>query len=85
MRFWHEMLIVANEETANGKVVLMPFVTKGHTVDRAMLDRLHRQKMDMADGIIVVTDVGYYLGKSTQHELSYAIESGKPIQWRLHD
>jgi len=45
---------------------------------KRMLDALHRQKIDMADRVHVVTVGGYY-GESTAREIEYARSLGKPV------
>lgn len=45
---------------------------------KPMLDRLHLQKIDMADEVFVI-DPGGYLGDSTRREVEYARSTGKPV------
>ncbi len=45
-----------------------------------MLDELHKKKIEMSDEIFVI-DVGKYIGESTQSEIEYATELGKPIHY----
>lgn len=45
---------------------------------KTMLDRLHFQKIDMADRVHVVNVGGYY-GESTAREIAYARSVGKPV------
>lgn len=79
MRFYDGMLRVAERETAAGRIVLMPFVTKGANIDADMLDDMHRQKMDMSQYIILVTDNALYTGVSTKGELAYADSCNKLV------
>lgn len=44
------------------------------------LDELHRNKIDMADEIIIINVKGY-IGESTRNEIKYAKETGKPIRY----
>jgi hypothetical protein len=44
------------------------------------LDLLHKRKIDMADEILVL-NVGGYIGQSTQSEIEYAEQEGKPIKY----
>ena len=44
------------------------------------LDVLHKQKIDMADEILVL-NVGGYVGDSTRSEMEHAIARGKPVRW----
>lgn len=88
MRFYDRMVKVAEYYTAAGSVVLMPFVAVAPDDQdgehKAMLDRMHRQKIDMADLIIVVTDPEtQYVGDSTRAEIEYAEASRKPVHWQL--
>jgi len=46
----------------------------------AMLDALHRHKIDLADRVLVVNPGGY-LGESTRSEIDYARASGKPVSF----
>ena len=48
-----------------------------------MLDRMHRQKIDMADWIFVVNPGGY-IGESTRKEIDYAISQGKSVEFMDH-
>ena len=45
-----------------------------------MLDDMHKRKIDMADEIFVI-NVGGYIGSSTQSEIEYAKENGKPVRY----
>ena len=45
---------------------------------KAMLDDMHKRKIDMADEIFVI-NVGGYIGESTKGEIQYAIENGKGV------
>lgn len=44
------------------------------------LDVLHKQKIDMADEILVL-NVGGYIGDSTRSEIEHAIATGKPVRY----
>lgn len=46
----------------------------------AMLDALHRHKIDLADRVLVVNSGGY-LGESNRSEIDYARASGKPVSF----
>ena len=45
---------------------------------KAMLDDMHKRKIDMADTIYVI-NVGGYIGDSTRSEIDYAKKHGKQI------
>lgn len=77
------------KETLAGKIVLSVGVCK-HAEDHggealgedvaAMLDELHKRKIDLADEVLIL-NVGGYIGKSTRSELDYAIAHGKTIRY----
>jgi hypothetical protein len=83
MRYAEMMLDVARHETANGVIVLMPFVADyigGQPADarKRMLDEMHRAKIDLSECIVVV---GSHIGESTASEIAYAQETGKPVYY----
>lgn len=45
---------------------------------KAKLDELHKRKIDLAD-LVLVLNVGGYIGESTQSEIDYAKTKSKPI------
>ena len=47
---------------------------------KAMLDDMHKRKIDMADEIYVI-NVGGYIGSSTKSEIEYAKANGKSIRY----
>jgi hypothetical protein len=50
------------------------------TKTKAMLDDMHKRKIDMADGIFVI-NVGGYIGSSTKSEIEYALATGKDVTY----
>lgn len=48
------------------------------TRTKAMLDDMHKRKIDMADAIYVL-NVGGYIGESTRSEIRYASATGKEV------
>jgi len=44
------------------------------------LAKMHRQRIDMSDGIFVV-NVGGYIGESTEMEIRYAVNHGKSVTY----
>ena len=50
------------------------------TQTKAMLDDMHKRKIDMADSIYVI-NVGGYIGESTRSEIAYAKEHGKVVHY----
>ncbi len=47
---------------------------------KAMLDDMHKRKIDMADEIFVI-NVGGYIGESTRSEIDYALRTGKSVRY----
>ena len=47
---------------------------------KAMLDDMHKRKIDMADEIYVI-NVGGYIGESTRSEIEYARRNGKAVRF----
>jgi hypothetical protein len=86
-RFRDEMLQVAEQLTLQDHIVLMPNVfhhadeLQLTTEDKIKLDNLHKQKIDMSDGIFVV-NVDNYIGESTYGEIDWARRHQKGI-WFL--
>jgi hypothetical protein len=85
MRFYPQMLALASSLTADGWIVLAPFVTVDpadqHTGAKVALDELHRRKINLSDRVIIVTDRAGYIGESTRGEIAYATERGIPIEY----
>jgi hypothetical protein len=86
MKFFEQMLQVAADETAKGNIVLAPFsvVAPEHQGSefKAMLDRLHFEKIDMSEQIVVVTNQHGYVGDSTRREMGYTLATGKDMDVR---
>lgn len=77
MRYYPQMLDLAQDLTGKGYIVLMPFVKKGEgSTDIQMLDEMHKRKIDMSGAIVVV---GSHIGESTTSEIKYAEETGKVV------
>ena len=47
---------------------------------KAMLDELHKRKIDLADEVLIV-NVDGYIGPSTRSEIAYAQQQNKCIRW----
>lgn len=47
---------------------------------KAMLDDMHKRKIDMADEIFVI-NVGGYIGESTKSEIEYAKKNGRKVNY----
>lgn len=84
-RFKDIFLEIAKELTLQGYIVLMPMVF-GHAGDiftddqKAMLDNMHKRKINMSDEIYVINKDGY-IGSSTKSEIRYAQMQGKPVKY----
>lgn len=84
-RFRAEIAEANRAATMAGKIVLAPGVF-GHAgdpltdEDKARLDQLHFQKIDIADEVLVVNPGGY-IGDSTRREIDYATRTGKPVAY----
>ncbi len=50
------------------------------TATKAMLDDMHKAKIDMADEIFVI-NVGGYIGDSTRSEIEFAQAHGKSVRY----
>lgn len=50
------------------------------TATKAMLDDMHKAKIDMADEIYVI-NVGGYIGDSTRSEIEYTKAHGKAVRY----
>lgn len=88
MRNFSQILNAAANLTDQGFIVLAPFrivpLSNQDNERKTMLDELHRRKIDMADKVIVVTDLSGYFGESTRSEILYARRTGKHIDyWRM--
>ena len=70
--------------TLNSKVVLAPAVWVHHDYidisndQKFELDKLHKQKIFLADAIFVINENGYW-GNSTKSEIEYATNLNKPV------
>jgi hypothetical protein len=91
MRFYPEMLCLAENLTANGHIVLMPFLTKKTKhgemteVGQRMLDDMQRDMIAMSQQVYVVTDESDYWGRSTEGEITFAKDKGIPVMHaRVH-
>ena len=95
-RFKEEFMEVQKRLTLEGNIVISVGLF-GHSGDsevwenmdegtltatKAMLDDMHKAKIDMADEIFVI-NVGGYIGESTRSEIEYAKTTGKAIRY-LH-
>lgn len=51
---------------------------------KEMLDKMHKQKIDMSDEIFVINLNGY-IGESTKNEINYAKTQGKKVSYLEND
>ena len=86
-RFKEQFLEAQKRLTLAGNIVISVGLF-GHSGDeevwtdgtKAMLDDMHKRKIDMADSIYVI-NVGGYIGESTLSEIEYAKKNGKVVQY----
>lgn len=94
-RFKDEFLAACQRLTMAGNVVISvgffghtDFPERDWSTDgsetKRMLDRLHLQKIRMADEIYVI-DPGGYIGESTRREIAYATSLGLPVRYLSTD
>jgi hypothetical protein len=84
-RFKDEFIAQQKRLTLEGNIVISVGLF-GHSGDdevwsestKAMLDDMHKRKIDLADEIFVI-NVGGYIGNSTRSEIEYATMTGKPV------
>ena len=86
-KFKEEYLDAQKRLTLEGNIVISVGLF-GHSGDnevwsegtKAMLDDMHKHKIDMADEIFVI-NVGGYIGDSTRSEIEYAKSTGKGVKF----
>ena len=86
-KFKEEYLDAQKRLTLEGNIVISVGLF-GHSGDnevwsegtKAMLDDMHKRKIDMADEIFVI-NVGGYIGDSTRSEIEYAKQHGKVVKY----
>lgn len=86
-KFKEEYLNAQKLLTLEGNIVISVGLF-GHSGDnevwsegtKAMLDDMHKRKIDMADEIFVI-NVGGYIGESTRSEIEYAKSTGKGVKF----
>ena len=86
IKFKTEFLKVQEQLTLEGNIVLTPNffnnIKKEDINDdiKDMLDKMHRQKIDMSDEIYVI-NFGGYIGESTKSEIEYAKKKKKKVKY----
>lgn len=86
-RFKEQFIEMQKKLTLEGNIVISVGAF-GHCGDnevwtdgkKAMLDRMHLAKIDLADEIFVI-NVGNYIGDSTRNEIAYAKSKGKKVNF----
>ena len=86
-KFKEQYLEAQKRLTLEGNIVISVGLF-GHSGDdevwtegtKAMLDDMHKRKIDLADEIFVV-NVGGYIGESTRNEIAYAMANGKVVKY----
>lgn len=88
-RFKDDFLKMQKELTLAGNIVISVGLF-GHSGDnevwtentKAMLDDMHKRKIDIADEIFVINTNGY-IGESTKSEIEYANKTGKKVNYMV--
>ena len=86
-RFKDQFIEAQKKLTLEGNIVISVGLF-GHSGDdevwtegtKAMLDDMHKRKIDMADEIFVI-NVGGYIGNSTRSEIEYAKQNGRKVNY----
>ena len=86
-KFKDEFINEQKRLTLEGNIVISVGLF-GHSGDnevfndnvKAMLDDMHKRKIDMADEIFVINKGGY-IGSSTRSEIEYALSTGKKVNY----
>lgn len=76
-RFRKELDEANLKETLAGNIVLSLCPGLG---DRKKADKIHREKIKLADEVLVVNPGGY-IGPSTRSEIAYAKRKGKQVRY----
>ena len=86
IKFKDEFMKAQEKLTLDGNIVLTPNFfnnIKKEEIDletKRMLDKMHKQKIDMSDEIYVI-NFGGYIGESTKTEIEYAKTKGKKVSY----
>lgn len=86
IKFKDEFLKVQEKLTLEGNIVLIPNFFSSikkeeiNADTKKMLDKMHKQKIDMSDEILVI-NVDGYIGESTRLEIEYALRKGKIVTY----
>lgn len=85
IKFKTEFMKIQEKLVLSGNIVFTPNFFSNTNMEinletKKMLDKMHRQKIDMSDEIFVI-NVGGYIGESTKSEIEYAKLKGKKIYY----
>ena len=86
VKFKEEFERIKEELTLAGNIVLIPIFFRSikkeeiNNETKKMLDKMHKQKIDMSDEIYVI-NAGGYIGESTKSEIEYAKTKNKKISY----
>ena len=86
IKFKEKFIKVQEKLTLENNIVLTPnFFNTIKKEDikeetKEMLDKMHKQKIDISDEILVI-NVGGYIGENTRNEIEYAKIKGKKISY----
>ncbi len=85
LRFYKEMMEITEKMELEGNCMLVPIYNPARpnkddfTEDEAlMLDKMHKERIKLADAILVVNVEGY-IGVSTSKEIEFAKSLGKEV------
>ncbi|HYW02280.1 MAG TPA: hypothetical protein VE862_12485 [Candidatus Acidoferrum sp.] len=81
-KFQDDFKRINEQLTLKGNIVISlgVFSTEVDDSQKAMLDEIHKCKIDLSDAIYVVNRDGY-IGKSTTSEIAYAKSLGKEVTY----
>ena len=87
LKFYKEMMEIAEKMELKGNCMLVPIYNPNKpskddfTEEEAlMLDKMHKERIKLADAILVV-NVNNYIGDSTKKEIEYAKSLKKEIMY----
>lgn len=85
LRFYKEMMEITEKMELQGNCMLVPIYNPSKTSkddfteeEAFMLDKMHKEKIKLADAILVV-NVDNYIGSSTHKEIEFAKSLGKEV------
>ena len=85
LRFYKEMMEITEKMELQGNCILVPIYNHARPnkddfieEDALMLDKMHKERIKLADAILVV-NVDGYIGNSTKSEIEFAKSLNKEI------